>query len=105
MIDKVQTKIHQTFFDFKKFPILLRMIFLRRGSRCKAGSPYLQEFAIVRLQICMHCANALRLDTAPPTLTSVARSRQAFTATSAQNHGHFGTFHGHIPYMYIFHVF
>jgi hypothetical protein len=27
----------------------------------------------------------------------VARSRQAFTATSAQNHGHFGTFHGHIP--------
>jgi hypothetical protein len=36
---------------------------------------------------------------------SVARSRQAFTATSAQNHGHFDTFHGHIPKIYIFHAF
>jgi hypothetical protein len=27
---------------------------------------------------------------------SVARSRQAFTATSDPIHGHFGTFHGHI---------
>jgi hypothetical protein len=33
--------------------------------------------------------------------TSVARSRQAFIATSAQNQGHFGTFHVHIPYIYI----
>jgi hypothetical protein len=37
--------------------------------------------------------------------TSVARSHQAFTASSDQNHGHFGTFHGHIPYIYIFHTF
>jgi hypothetical protein len=31
------------------------------------------------------------------TQVSVARSGPAFTATSAQNHGHFDTFHGHIP--------
>jgi hypothetical protein len=30
-------------------------------------------------------------------VASVARSRQAFTATLAQNHGHFSTFHGYIP--------
>ena len=30
----------------------------------------------------------------------VARSRQAFTATSAQNHGHLGTFHGHHIFRY-----
>jgi hypothetical protein len=29
---------------------------------------------------------------------SVARSFQVFTATSAQNDGHFGTFHGHSLY-------
>jgi hypothetical protein len=29
-------------------------------------------------------------------VNSVARSRKAFSATFAQNHGHFGTFHGHM---------
>jgi hypothetical protein len=35
--------------------------------------------------------------------TSVARSHRAFTATSAQNHGHLATFHGHkiVQYGYI----
>jgi Rhabdovirus nucleocapsid protein len=31
-------------------------------------------------------------------LASVARSRKGFTATSNKNHGHFGTFHGHIQH-------
>ena len=30
----------------------------------------------------------------------VARSSQAFTATSAQNHGHLGTFHSHHIFRY-----
>ena len=30
----------------------------------------------------------------------VARSRRAFTGTSAQNHGHFRTFHGHQIFRY-----
>jgi hypothetical protein len=36
-------------------------------------------------------------------LGSVARSQPAFTATSAQNHGHLATFHGHkiVKYGYI----
>ena len=33
-------------------------------------------------------------------LTRVARSQQAITATSAQNHGHLGTFHGHQIFRY-----
>ena len=33
-------------------------------------------------------------------LNRVARSRQAFTATSAQNHSHLGTFHGHQIFRY-----
>ena len=33
-------------------------------------------------------------------MTRVARSREAFTATSAQNHGHLGTFHSHKIFRY-----